>query len=109
MDHKKNHSPKKINRHEVTIHNHHKPHHRDHKNHKNPKPNQRVPVGFPQIFNGNIANLNFDNPNHDLSGYVYREVYIKDSQGNVQSAKEKQFFNSSKEHRHIHVGEDYKK
>ena len=108
MDHKKNYKHKKKNNQGVAIYDD-KRHHKNHNNHKNHGHHQRTPVKFEQLFSGNIANMNFDNPNHDLSGYVYREVYMKDSQGNVQSAKEKQFFNSSKEHRHIHVGEDYKK
>lgn len=49
------------------------------------------------FFGGNIANnMNFGGKDHELSGYVSRELVIIDKYGNKQIAKEKQFFNSSK-------------
>lgn len=108
MEHRNTYKPKKKKTNEVVVRTQQqRPHHNNHKNHAQKR---NKPISIENLFNGNVvANLRFDNPNHDLSGYVYREVYIKDAYGNIQSAKEKQFFNSSKEHREIHVGEDYKK
>ena len=40
--------------------------------------------------------MKFGGEDHELSGYVKREVYIRDKYGNVQRANEAQFFNSSK-------------
>lgn len=52
-------------------------------------------------FSSNLANnMSFGNPNNDVSGYVKRELFFKDSQGNIQKASEVQFFNSLK-----HIGE----
>ena len=47
------------------------------------------------FFQGNLANnMNFGNKNHEISGYVKREIVIIDRNGNKQIAREKQFFNS---------------
>lgn len=52
----------------------------------------------PNSFLGqNIANnMRFGNPGDTISGYVKREVVIKDGRGNMQIAREQQFFNSGK-------------
>lgn len=62
-----------------------------------------------QFFQGNLVqNMQFGGKNHNLSGYVQRTVFIKDQYGNVQMAREKQFFNSSKNGMHINVDENDK-
>jgi hypothetical protein len=50
--------------------------------------------------------MNFGSKDHDLSGYVKREIVIIDSHGNKQIAREKQFFNSGKKIGKIHVDEN---
>ena len=40
--------------------------------------------------------MKFGGRDHDLSGYVKREIVIIDRHGNKQIAREKQFFNSGK-------------
>jgi len=59
---------------------------------------QRTKTVVPnQFFQGNLVqNMRFGGKDHNLSGYVQRTVVIKDRHGNIQIAKEKQFFNSSK-------------
>ncbi|BCR35190.1 hypothetical protein [Mariniplasma anaerobium] len=60
-----------------------------------------------QLFKGNIVNnMRFGNRDHDLSGYVERTLVVKDRQGNVQVAKEKQFFNSSKNSMRVRIKDD---
>ena len=62
-----------------------------------------------QFFQGNLVqNMEFGGKNHNLSGYVQRTVVIKDKYGNVQIAREKQFFNSSKNGMHINIDENDK-
>jgi len=59
-----------------------------------PKNNMVTTQNF---FQGNLAQqMNFGGKDHDISGYVQRTLVIKDSHGNVQIAKERQFFNSGK-------------
>lgn len=49
------------------------------------------------FFDGNLVdNMKFGNQNHELSGYVKREVSIEDKYGNKKKATEQQFFNSGK-------------
>jgi len=77
----------------------HKPKHQPSKQKPNPKPAPKPKQQslFNQFFTGNLAqNMNFGNKNHELSGYVQREVVIEDQHGNKQTAKEQQFFNSGK-------------
>jgi len=65
--------------------------------HSKPKSNLMPTQSF---FQGNLAQqMRFGGKDHELSGYVQRTLVIKDSQGNVQIAKERQFFNSGK-----HIG-----
>ena len=67
------------------------------------------PTANQNFFQGNIANnMNFGGQGHDLSGYVQRTLVMKDRHGNVQIAKEKQFFNSSKNGMSIRVHDDEK-
>jgi len=55
-----------------------------------------VSQGF---FNGNLAqNMKFGAPGDHLSGYVRREIVIKDRFGNETRACERQFFNSGKDY-----------
>ena len=55
------------------------------------------PVLHGNMFQGNLVqNMRFGGKDHDLSGYVQRTVVMKDRYGNIQVAKEKQFFNSAK-------------
>lgn len=62
-----------------------------------------------RFFQGNLAqNMRFGGRNHDLSGYVQRTVVMKDRFGNVQIAKEKQFFTSSKDGHNLRVRDDEK-
>jgi len=57
--------------------------------------NNLNPNGF---FGGNLArDMKFGSEGDSLSGYVTREIIIKDRQGNTKIAREKQFFNSGKE------------
>ncbi|MCF7926305.1 MAG: hypothetical protein K9L74_01845 [Candidatus Izimaplasma sp.] len=70
------------------------------KNHNNnyPKVRQNPPNIFGGFFNGNLAEgMNFGGKDHELSGFVRREVFMKDKDGNIQKAREEQFFNSSKD------------
>ncbi len=49
------------------------------------------------LFQGNLANsMHFGGKDHELSGYIQRTLVMKDRNGNIQIAKEKQFFNSAK-------------
>ena len=62
-----------------------------------------------QFFQGNLVqNMRFGGKDHNLSGYVQRTVVIKDRHGNIQIAKEKQFFNSSKNGMRIMVDKNDK-
>lgn len=55
------------------------------------------PTSHGSMFQGNLVqNMRFGGKDHDLSGYVQRTLVMKDRHGNVQVAKEKQFFNSTK-------------
>jgi hypothetical protein len=59
------------------------------------------------IFQGNIVkDMRFGGKDHNLSGYVERTVYVKDRHGNVQMAKERQFYNSSKEGMNIEIKDE---
>lgn len=50
-----------------------------------------------KLFRGNIVNnMKFGGKDHTLSGFVRREIIMKDSYGNKQIAREEQFFNSGK-------------
>src|SRR5690625_163847 len=49
------------------------------------------------FFGGNlVSNMNFGGKDHELSGYVSRELVLIDKHGNKQINKEKQFFNRRK-------------
>ena len=53
---------------------------------------QHLSKGF---FNGNLAkDMKFGAPGDNLSGYVKREIRMKDRFGNETIASEQQFFNS---------------
>lgn len=70
--------------------------------------NHNSPVNG-RFFQGNIAqNMRFGGKNHDLSGFVQRTVVMKDRYGNVQIAKEQQFFNSSKNGMRVRIGNNEK-
>lgn len=72
---------------------------------RRPQQNQ-VTSGY---FQGNLVqNMKFGGKDHDLSGYVQRTLVIKDSHGNVQIAKEKQFFNSSKNGFRVRINDNDK-
>ena len=43
-----------------------------------------------------MGNTRIDTRNKDVTGYVKREVYMRDSNGNVQVAREVQVLNSWK-------------
>jgi hypothetical protein len=59
------------------------------------------------LFQGNLASgMNFGNRGHELSGYVKREIYAKDSHGNVQLARETQFYNSARRIGRVRVHDD---
>jgi hypothetical protein len=59
------------------------------------------------VFQGNlVSGMNFGSRGHELSGYVKREVYAKDSHGNIQHAKETQFYNSARRIGRIRVHDD---
>jgi hypothetical protein len=74
---------------------------------KRKRPNHHPPQT--NLFQGNIANnMNFGGQGHDLSGYVQRTLVMKDRHGNIQIAKEKQFFNSSKNGMRVRVYDDDK-
>jgi hypothetical protein len=61
------------------------------------------------FFQGNLAqNMRFGGKDHDLSGFVQRTVVMKDRFGNIQIAKEKQFFNSSKNAMRLRIKDDEK-
>ena len=64
------------------------------------KHNNRIIRNRPLVsspFSNNLAtNMNFGGKDHDLSGYVKREIVMVDAQGNKQMAREIQFFNSWK-------------
>lgn len=47
-------------------------------------------------FSNNLSDNNIHTRGNDFSGYVKREMYIKDSKGNIKIAKETQFINSAK-------------
>jgi hypothetical protein len=50
--------------------------------------------------------MKFGGRDHDLSGYVKREIVIIDRHGNKQIAREKQFFNSGKRMGRVRINED---
>lgn len=78
-----------------TTNNYHPPDHR--------KKQQQYRVSR-EFFQGNLVqNMRFGGKDHDLSGYVERQVVMKDKHGNVQIAREKQFFNASKNGMHVRV------
>ena len=52
--------------------------------------------------------MRFGGKDHDLSGFVQRTVVMKDKYGNIQIAKEKQFFNSSKNGHNLRIKDDEK-
>lgn len=65
------------------------------------------PVIHGNFFQGNLAqNMRFGGKDHDLSGFVQRTVVMKDRFGNIQIAKEKQFFNSSKNAMRLSIKDD---
>lgn len=67
------------------------------------------PVIHGNFFQGNLAeNMRFGGKDHDLSGFVQRTVVMKDRFGNIQIAKEKQFFNSAKNDMRVRVIDDEK-
>jgi hypothetical protein len=67
----------------------------------------RPPAINNNFFQGNIAsNMKFGGRDHDLSGYVKREIVIIDRHGNKQIAREKQFFNSGKRMGRVRINED---
>ena len=77
-----------------------------HNGNQYPKKHSNPPNIFGGFFNGNLANgMNFGGKDHDLSGYVKREVFVKDQYGNVQKARETQFFNSSPDKQRILIDE----
>lgn len=47
--------------------------------------------------NNMVDNMRFGTKGHDLSGYIKREIIIKDRYGNTQIAREQQFFNSAED------------
>lgn len=81
------------------------------KNRKYP-PTQNTPerpVIHGNFFQGNLAqNMRFGGKDNDLSGFVQRTVVMKDRFGNIQIAKEKQFFNSSKNSMRVSIKDDEK-
>ena len=78
------------------------------KNSSYPSRNNNPPNMFGGFFNGNlVSDMKFGGKDHELSGFLQREIYIRDRYGNIQRAREKQFFNSGNS-KHIHVGGDYR-
>lgn len=77
-----------------------------------PPKRQQTNNGSPvngRFFQGNLAqNMRFGGKDHDLSGFVQRTVVMKDRFGNIQIAKEKQFFNSSKNGMRLRIKDDEK-
>lgn len=70
--------------------------------------NHNSPVNG-SFFHGNLAqNMRFGGKDHDLSGFVQRTVVMKDRIGNVQIAKEQQFFNSSKNGMRVRINNNEK-
>lgn len=62
-----------------------------------------------RFFQGNLVqNMRFGGKDHDLSGFVQRTVVMKDRFGNVQIAKENQFFNSSKNGMRVRINNNEK-
>jgi hypothetical protein len=62
-----------------------------------------------RFFEGNLVqNMRFGGKDHDLSGFVQRTIVMKDKFGNIQIAKEKQFFNSSKNGHNLRIKDDEK-
>ena len=45
--------------------------------------------------------MRFGGKEHTLSGFVRREIIMKDNKGNKQIAREEQFFNSGKNQIHF--------
>ena len=79
--------PKKRNSHQRSVQ-----HRRKHYHNRSLQPSGNMNT----FFNGNLArNMRFGVPNNQLSGYVKRELSIKDRDGNETKASEEQFFNSS--------------
>ena len=64
------------------------------------------PVIHGNFFQGNLAqNMRFGGKDHDVSGFVQRTIVMK--KGNeVMIAKEKQFFNSSKNAMRLSIKDD---
>lgn len=72
-----------------------------------PVKQHKPPTMFGGFFNGNLANnMRFGRNGDELSGYVKREIYMKDQHGNVQRAKETQFFNSATQLGTIRIRDD---
>lgn len=71
-----------------------------------PKYNNKTKY-FPKTpFSRNVmGNARINTGNKDVSGYVKREVYMRDSHGNVQVAREVQVLNSWKKIGHFSSGD----
>ena len=78
--------------------------------HKKPQNHHKSTNLTQQFFRGNlVADMRFDNKDHELSGYVQRVLIVKDRYGNQQIAKEKQFFNSAKNIGEVRIHDDKRK
>lgn len=84
MANRKNYLPQKVNRYPS----------------KN-KPNNYFPKTpfSPNMMNGN----NLHTKGKDVTGYIRREVYIKDKEGNIKVARETQLINSWKKIGYFHT------
>jgi len=82
------------------------------KHHKGSPPAQspqkpQQPAIHGNFFNGNLVqNMDFGGDDHELSGFVKRELIITDNKGNKQIAREKQFFNAGKKIKKVTVKDD---
>ena len=62
---------------------------------KHPAKQNTPQMQIPKIFTENLVNTTtFGKNAREISGYVHREVIIKDRHGNQKIMREKQFFNA---------------
>ena len=59
------------------------------------------------FFNGTYGEgMNFNTSNKDMSAFVEKTIYMRDSQGNVRKMRQKFFLNSGKQLGHVRVHDD---
>lgn len=69
--------------------------------------NNKPSISLDGFFDGNYGqNLKLGGNNHDVSAYVEKTIYIRDSSGNVKKAKQRFFLNSGQHIGRVRVNDD---